>query len=201
MNFLSIDCSTEIGSLFIKTKNKTFIKVLQSDKFISDLLVHHILDFIKENDLKFEDFNQIYVNQGPGNFSSLRSSLSIAKGISLSKNLRLFGYDNFIWPCVKFYNKSDYVFSFTKVREKYYVKKFDKELNTISEPKIITQEDMITNYNNEFKVIPKNISYQFSSEILKLSNLSIVDLNHNELEFLQFKGLLDDKLIKPLYLT
>ena len=27
MNFLSIDCSTDIGSLFVKTKNKTFNKL------------------------------------------------------------------------------------------------------------------------------------------------------------------------------
>jgi len=49
MNFLSIDCSTNIGSLFIKTKNKTFSKVLQSDKFNNDLLMKRILDFFVEN--------------------------------------------------------------------------------------------------------------------------------------------------------
>jgi len=31
--------------------------------------------------------------------------------------------------------------------------------------------------------------------------LSIVDLDHNELEFLRLKGLLDEDLIKPLYLS
>jgi tRNA A37 threonylcarbamoyladenosine modification protein TsaB len=66
MNFLSIDCSTEAGSLFVKVKNKTFIKLLQSDKSINDLLVKQILDFLAVNNLKFEDISQIYVNQGPG---------------------------------------------------------------------------------------------------------------------------------------
>ena len=41
----------------------------------------------------------------------------------------------------------------------------------------------------------------FDAKILKLKNLSIVDLDHNELEFLQLKGLLDEELIKPLYLS
>ena len=41
----------------------------------------------------------------------------------------------------------------------------------------------------------------FGKNILKLNNLSIVDLDHNELEFLQLKGLLDQDLIKPLYLS
>ena len=39
-----------------------------------------------ENNLKFDDISDIFVNQGPGNFSSLRGSLAVAKGISLSKN-------------------------------------------------------------------------------------------------------------------
>ena len=41
----------------------------------------------------------------------------------------------------------------------------------------------------------------FDEKILKLTNLNIVDLDHNELEFLQLKGLLDKELIKPLYLS
>ncbi|SVE63335.1 uncharacterized protein METZ01_LOCUS516189, partial [marine metagenome] len=44
MNFLSIDCSTDIGSLFVKTKNKTFSRILQSDKSNNDLLMKQILD-------------------------------------------------------------------------------------------------------------------------------------------------------------
>ena len=41
----------------------------------------------------------------------------------------------------------------------------------------------------------------FDKKILKLNNLKIVDLDHNELEFLKLKGLLDENLIKPLYLS
>ena len=88
MSFLSIDCSMEIGSLFVKIKNKTFNKILQSDKSTNDLLMKQILDFFEENNLKFEDISGIFVNQGPGHFSGLRGSLAIAKGISLAKNLR-----------------------------------------------------------------------------------------------------------------
>ena len=36
MNFLSIDCSIGSGSLFVKAKNKTFSKFLQSDKYSND---------------------------------------------------------------------------------------------------------------------------------------------------------------------
>ena len=201
MNFLSIDCSTDIGSLFVKTKNKTFSQVLQSDKSNSDLLMKQILDFFKENDIKFSDISKIFVNQGPGNFSGLRGSLAIAKGVSLAKNLNLFGYNTFIWSCAKFFNKKDSIFSFIKFREKYFVKKFDKNLNSASKIEEVTVDVIIKKYDNKFNVIPRNIIKYFDEKILKLNNLNIVDLDHNELEFLQLKGLLDKELIKPLYLS
>ena len=47
------------------------------------------MDFFSENNLSFDDISEILVNQGPGNFSGLRSSLAIAKGISLAKKLKL----------------------------------------------------------------------------------------------------------------
>ena len=47
----------------------------------------------------------------------------------------------------------------------------------------------------------KNITKYFDAKILKLNNISIVNLDHNELELLQLKGLLDKDLIKPLYLS
>jgi len=201
MNFLSIDCSTDIGSLFVKTKNKTFSQALQSDKSNNDLLMKQILDFFKEHNLTFGDISNIFVNQGPGNFSGLRGSLAIAKGVSLSKNLNLFGYNTFIWSCAKFFNKKDCIFSLIKFREKYFIKKFDKNLKSISTVEEIKEDEIIKKYNNQFKVIPKNLSQYFNKKILNLNNINIVDLDHNDLEFLQIKGLLEEELIKPMYLN
>ena len=201
MNFLSIDCSMNIGSLFVKIENKTFSKVLQSDKSNIDLLMKQILDFFEENNLKLDDISQIFVNQGPGNFSGLRGSLAVAKGLSLSKNLNLFGYNTFIWTCVKFFKKKNFIYSLIKFREKYFIKKFDGNLKSVSKLEEIDEDEIIKKYDNEFKVIPKNMVKCFGEKILKLNNLSIVDLDHNELELLKLKGLLDKDLIKPLYLS
>jgi len=201
MNFLSIDCSTDLGSLFIKVENKTFNKILQSDKYSNDLLMKQILDFFVENDLSFSDISEIWVNQGPGNFSALRSSLATAKGISLAKNLKLFGYNTFLWACIKFFNKQEIIYSLTKHREKYFIKKFDKNLISNTKVEEITKEEIIKKYNNNFKVITKNVAKYFDEEILKLDNLNIVTLDHNELEFLRLKDLLEKSLIRPIYLS
>jgi len=200
MNFLSIDWSTDIGSLFVKTKNRTFRKILQSDKSSSDLLMKQILDFFSENNLEFDDISQIFVNQGPGNFSGLRGSIAVAKGVSLSKNISLFGYNTFIWSCANFFNKKNVIFSFIEFRKKFFMKKFDKNLKNTSKIEEITEDEIIKKYENNFKVIPNSMKKYLHDKILRLNNLCIVDLDHNKLEFLQSKDLLDKDLIKPLYL-
>ena len=48
------------------------------------------------------------------------------------------------------------------------------------------------------KKISKNQPEKFE---FSENNLNIVNLDHNQLEFLQIKGLLDKDLIKPLYLS
>ena len=201
MNFLSIDCSTDTGSLFVKVKNKTFIQFLQSDKFNNDLLMKQILDFLSKNKLRLEDISQIYVNQGPGNFSGLRGSLAVAKGICLSKNISLYGYNTFLWSCAKFFNKKDKIYSLVKFKDKYFIKKFEKNLKSNLRAEEIKEEEITKKYSNIFIVIPKNFVQYFDEKILKLDNLNIAHLNHNDLEFLRLKGLLDEKLIKPLYLS
>ena len=201
MNFLSIDCSTDLGSLFVKVENKTFNKILQSDKHNNDLLMKQILEFFTENDLSFNDISDILVNQGPGNFSALRSSLAIAKGISLARNLKLFGYNTFLWSCIKFFNKQNIIFSLTKYREKYFIKKFDKNLVSNTKVEEITKEEISKKYNNNFKVITTRVAKYFDDEILKLNNLNIVTLDHKELEFLRLRDLLEKSLIRPMYLS
>ena len=65
----------------------------------------------------------------------------------------------------------------------------------------MTDEEIVKNYNDKFILIPKSMVKYFDSKILKLNSISIVDLDHNELEFLQLNQLLDKDLIKPLYLS
>ena len=37
--------------------------------------------------------NQIFVNQGPGNYSGIRISITACKAISFSNNINLYGFD------------------------------------------------------------------------------------------------------------
>ncbi len=51
-----------------------------------------LLEFLKKNKLNLSDINNIFINQGPGKFSSLRVSISIAKAISLANKINLYGF-------------------------------------------------------------------------------------------------------------
>jgi len=163
--------------------------------------MENILDFFAENKLSFDDITKIYVNQGPGKFSGLRASLSIAKGICISKSLDLYGYDNFIWSSASFYNKKKNILSIFKFKEKYFLKKFNSSLENISEVEEINYIEKLKKYSNYFIVADKNQSKHFDASVLKLNNLFTVDLDHKILELLQKKGLLNEDLITPLYLS
>ncbi len=51
-----------------------------------------LLDFFNKKKLKIVDINRIFVHLGPGKFTSLRISLSIAKAISLTNKAILVGF-------------------------------------------------------------------------------------------------------------
>ena len=51
-----------------------------------------ISNFLNKKKMKITDINRIYVNLGPGKFTSLRISLTIAKAISLANNAVLIGF-------------------------------------------------------------------------------------------------------------
>ena len=79
-----------------------------------------------------------------------------------------------------------------------------KDFIFISSDKAVNPKSMLgftKKFGDKFKVIPKSISKYFDKKILELNNIHIVNLDHNELEFLCLKGLLKKDLIKPLYLS
>ena len=53
-----------------------------------------LLDFFKKNKLELKDIKKIFVNEGPGKLSNIRTSMAIAKAIALSKNISLYGFNS-----------------------------------------------------------------------------------------------------------
>ena len=57
-------------------------------------LVSNILNLVKKYKVNIDNKFSIIVNIGPGSFSSIRTSLSVAKGMKISKNINLYGFKN-----------------------------------------------------------------------------------------------------------
>ena len=48
----------------------------------------------KINFIKPSELNHIFVNQGPGKFSGIRTSIAVAKALSITNNLNLYGFNS-----------------------------------------------------------------------------------------------------------
>ena len=57
-----------------------------------DKLMELLIKFLDKTKFKISDIDRIFVNLGPGKFTSLRISLSVAKAISLVNNAILVGF-------------------------------------------------------------------------------------------------------------
>ena len=60
----------------------------------NDQLVLSVINMIKKYKVNIDNGFSILVNNGPGRFSTIRASLTVAKGIKIAKNINLFGYKN-----------------------------------------------------------------------------------------------------------
>ena len=93
-NFLIINCTGNNNSIGLKFDNKFFTLKLQNNIKSNNLLVNNIIGFIKKHKVKLTNKYSIIVNMGPGSYSSIRISLSVAKGIQIVHGSKIYGYKN-----------------------------------------------------------------------------------------------------------
>jgi len=54
-----------------------------------------LFDFLKQNNINLGKIRHLFVNQGPGSFSGIRTSIAIAKGLSITNKLNLYGFNSY----------------------------------------------------------------------------------------------------------
>ena len=50
--------------------------------------------FLEKNNFLLKKVNNILINQGPGSFSGIRSSIAVAKALRIVNNLDIYGFDS-----------------------------------------------------------------------------------------------------------
>jgi len=93
-DFLILNCTGKVNKIGLRFDNKFHILDLDQKINNNDQLVLNILNLIKKYKVNIDSKFSILVNNGPGSFSSLRTSLAVAKGIKISKKIIIFGYNN-----------------------------------------------------------------------------------------------------------
>tara|TARA_B100001093_G_C26641442_1_gene933397 strand:+ start:214 stop:597 length:384 start_codon:yes stop_codon:yes gene_type:complete len=93
-DFLIINCTGQNDKIGLKTNNNFFIHDFKSQIQNNEIIVLSILNLTKKHKVKINEDFSILVNNGPGSFSSIRVALAVAKGISLTKGAKLFGFKN-----------------------------------------------------------------------------------------------------------
>tara|TARA_B100001540_G_scaffold308536_1_gene323380 strand:- start:725 stop:1144 length:420 start_codon:yes stop_codon:yes gene_type:complete len=94
MNNLIIDAASEKIFFIIMADNKSYTSEYTNNRENFDKLVILLQKFLHNHRLNIENLTNIFVNQGPGKFSGIRASLAIAKGLSFTNKIDLYGFNS-----------------------------------------------------------------------------------------------------------
>ena len=91
-NFLIISCTGKNNLIGLKIDNKFFKEKLQNNINSNNQLVGNIINLLNKYKVRLSNKYSIIVNMGPGSYSSIRISLSVAKGIKIVHGCKVYGY-------------------------------------------------------------------------------------------------------------
>ena len=93
-DFIILNCIGKNDKIGMRVKERFYIHKLSYKINKNDLLVSSILNLVNKYKVNLDSEFSIIVNIGPGSFSAIRASLSVAKGMKFSNNVNLFGFIN-----------------------------------------------------------------------------------------------------------
>ena len=93
-DFIILNCIGKDDKIGLRINENFYIHKLDYKINNNDQLVSSILNLVKKHKVNIDNKFSIIVNIGPGSFSSIRTSLSVAKGMKISKNIYLYGFKN-----------------------------------------------------------------------------------------------------------
>ena len=199
-NFLIINCTGKNDSIALKFDNKFFFKKIQTNLIKNEMLVLDILTFFKENNLKIDNKFSLIVNSGPGSFSSIRIALAVAKGIQLVNKVNVYSYNYFLLNAAPYLSKKMRIISIQKTNNFYYYSEGNfEDRYTFTEPEKINSDCL--QKKDSIIVIPQEaINNEIFDKISQIK-IKIEQFDLKNIEILVENNLLENELIKPLYLS
>ena len=89
---LIIDAAQDKVFFKIINDNKSYTNEFSNSRENFDKFTGLLFNFLKKNNINVNKINNILFNQGPGKSSSIRTSISVAKALSVTSKLNLYGF-------------------------------------------------------------------------------------------------------------
>ncbi len=94
MKNLIIDAAGEKILFKIITEKESYTSNHLNSRENFDEFVALLFNFLDKNKINLKKLDVIFVNQGPGKFSSIRASLAAVKALSITGNLEIYGFNS-----------------------------------------------------------------------------------------------------------
>ena len=94
MNFLVIDGTSDKICFFSHFNNNSYNQSFESSKNNYEKFSILLFDFLNQNNINLGKISHLFVNQGPGSFSGIRTSIAVAKGLFITNKLNLYGFNS-----------------------------------------------------------------------------------------------------------
>ena len=93
-DFIILNCIGKDDKIGLRISENFYIHELDYKINNNDQLVLNILNLVKKYKVNINNKFSIIVNIGPGSFSAIRTSLSVVKGMKISKKINIYGFKN-----------------------------------------------------------------------------------------------------------
>ena len=94
MNFLVIDGASDKIYFFSHFNNNSYNQSFESSKNNYEKFSILLFDFLNQNNINLSKISHLFVNQGPGSFSGIRTSMAVAKGLTITNKINLYGFSS-----------------------------------------------------------------------------------------------------------
>ena len=146
MKFIALDLS--LGHLIMvygDRNNLYYQKCIPLPKDRAGILFTNLEKMISELKIDLESIDILFSTVGPGNFNGIRISLSLIKGLAISKNIKIAGLSSLELMSRSFVNKNQQnIGAVIKASpDFYYLEIFDNIYSTVEEAKLININEKI----------------------------------------------------------
>lgn len=162
MKKLILDTSNKYLFVAVYEDSEEIFKHLQEgNNNHSETLVSVLERLLQVHNIKIDDIKEIYVGRGPGSYTGVRVSCTVAKVLAYLKNIKLFSFSSLDLLLTTNFKKDIIVVAMNARRGFSYAKVFDNtnELNILLDEVFIETEKLNNDFPNALYIDDSSSNY------------------------------------------